>query len=139
MQIRVYNNIDGLIYGVTSSGGNADAGTIYSLDPNTGTRKTVYSFKTSSSADGFCPETGLTMFIDNKLYGVTTTGGDYNKGVVFSFDPITKVESVVHSFNGSEGNDAKQLYTYESSLYGATHSGGAYNKGTVFKLTFGRN
>ena len=59
--------------------------------------------------------------------------------MVFSFDPITKVESVVHSFNGSEGNYAKQLYTYESSLYGATHSGGAYNKGTVFKLTFGSN
>ena len=81
---------NGLLYGTTSKGGAAGAGTIFQVDPTTGAEKVLYSF--TGAADGAAPVTELT-FANNIFYGTTSAGGVTNSncatgcGTVFKFTP----------------------------------------------------
>ena len=75
---------NGLIYGTTSQGGTSNFGTVYTIDPATGTEATLYSF--ANGTDGGNPEGGLTQS-HGSFYGTTTTGGANGTGTVFSFSP----------------------------------------------------
>jgi uncharacterized repeat protein (TIGR03803 family) len=60
-------------------------------------------------------------------------------GTVFKLAPGANgkwTETVLHSFNGKDGNDPPSAVTFDSSgnLYGTTQAGGAHDFGTVFKL-----
>jgi len=106
--------------------------------------KSIYSFA-DNNVDGSKPN-DLVAFRDSKgklqYYGTTESGGANGGGTVFSIDPTTGKESVVHSF-GVESNDGSrpaagliaELYTTGTTiLYGTTESGGANGRGTVFTI-----
>jgi len=79
---------NGLFYGMTYGGGTGYGGTIFQMDTN-GNLTTLYSFSENDSyvyADGNGPEDTLVQGTDGNFYGTTTSGGDYNKGTVFSFN-----------------------------------------------------
>jgi uncharacterized repeat protein (TIGR03803 family) len=68
----------GLLYGVTETGGAAELGTVFSLDPATGRFTTVYSF------DGTVGDTPLGGLVASggALFGTTLNQyGDYRGGV----------------------------------------------------------
>jgi len=86
---------NGLLYGMTSGGGDDYGGTIFQMDTN-GTLITLYSFPYDDSYiyfDGNAPEATLVQGTDGNFYGTTSSGGDYNKGTVFSFSLTPPVVS----------------------------------------------
>jgi uncharacterized repeat protein (TIGR03803 family) len=146
-------NVGGTLYGTTQIGGNGagsgcnqGCGTVFSIDPKTGVEKMLYAFQgdinctnNSGTCDGSYPWGGL-IDLDDMLYGTTTTGGMCNAcGTVFSLDPKTGVEKVLHSFQGG-ANDGDTPYAglidVKGTLYGTTLNGGNNNCGcgTVFSI-----
>jgi len=138
-------DVKGILYGTTAAGGNAsDFGTAFSLDPRTGAVSVLHTFCSEQNCtDGARPEAGL-VDINGKLYGTTESGGATDWGTVFSLDPATGAETVIHSFC-SRGNCADgsfplaDLIAVGRELYGTTYYGGGagcsdYGCGTVFEI-----
>jgi len=147
--VTMLTDVNGILFGTTYKGGtntncptNPGCGTLFSVDPSTGTATTLYSFCIKKNcSDGEMPWTTL-LKMKGVLYGTTTAGGancrgDGGCGTVFSFDPSTKVEKVRYSFagNGTDGaNPFAGPINVNGSLYGTTSAGGKSNNGTVFAL-----
>ena len=140
-------DVSGTLYGTTGGGGSSGCngegcGTVFSLDPATGTETVVYSFCSKGNcADGATPYAGL-LDMNGMLYGTTVYGGVNNNGTLFSIDPGNGTETVLYSFC-SKGNCADGANPYASliemngTLYGTTHYGGTHRAGTVFSFTPG--
>ncbi|WP_109831303.1 choice-of-anchor tandem repeat GloVer-containing protein [Reichenbachiella versicolor] len=120
---------DGLLYGVTFTGGVNDKGTIFSYDPEVGTYEVLYHFVGDGVSDRANPSKTLLEGSDGKLYGVT---GSYSgNSSIFSFDPRDKTFALLHKFSGTpnsliEGN--------AGVLYGSTLRGGSSDKGVLFSF-----
>ena len=123
----------GSLYGVTSAGGTAQAGTVFKIDAQ-GNETVMYSFLGQS--DGFEP-TSLIWGSNGDFYGTTSGGGVSNRGTVFKLDSAGS-ETVLYSFAGfpTDGDApiGKLVRDVEGNLYGTTFMGGLTNQGTVFKL-----
>jgi uncharacterized repeat protein (TIGR03803 family) len=74
----------GNIFGTTTNGGTAGAGTVFRIDTR-GRETVLYAF--GGGSDGANPNAGLTADGSGKLYGTTVVGGAYGQGVVFSLKP----------------------------------------------------
>jgi uncharacterized repeat protein (TIGR03803 family) len=128
--------VNGLIYG-TTTGSNAnpcitDCGTIFSVDPTSGTETVLYSF--GGGTDGASPNTGLT-YSNGYFYGVTFRGGAKNRGTVFRFDLANGVETVLKSLGGAPGSGPdSNLIVVGDTLYGTTFYGGQNHAGTAFRM-----
>jgi uncharacterized repeat protein (TIGR03803 family) len=94
--------------------------------------------------DGEAPTGGL-IDVNGTLYGTTAWGPNCPKvgtagcGTVFSIDPTTRAETVVHSFGKGKDGTAPlaTLIDVNGTLYGTTSGGGANctgGCGTVFAL-----
>jgi uncharacterized repeat protein (TIGR03803 family) len=127
-------DVEGTLYGTTTSGGNYSRGTVFSVS-TAGNEKVLYSFGTNGVRDGGQPSSALTN-VKGTLYGTTARGGSHgNVGTVFSIT-TNGTEKVVHSFNGSGGSQpVAGLKNIDGVLYGTTSMGGANNLGTVFSMT----
>lgn len=69
---------DGYLYG-TTSGGDSSYGTIYRIDPSTGSLQYVFKFPTDGSVGGG-PYAGLVQGTDGALYGTSDGGVGQNTG-----------------------------------------------------------
>lgn len=130
--------VNGMLYGTTYYGGETGAGTVFALDPSTNTEKVLYSFASQASPDGWNPYGGM-VNVNGTLYGTTVEGGGVpgsdGVGTVFAFNPTTGTETLVHSFNGSDGRAPYAgLIAMKGRLYGTTASGGSADRGTVFSV-----
>ena len=78
---------DGLLYGLTSAGGEYGQGTVFSIDPldtNADQCTDVYDFAgVPVHAGGIYPKFGLVIDGD-VLYGTTYYGGSADGGTIFS-------------------------------------------------------
>jgi uncharacterized repeat protein (TIGR03803 family) len=129
--------VAGTLYGTTSAGGAHYSGTVFAFNPATGTETLVYSFQ--GGKDGAAPFDSLT-YAANALFGVTNYGGSRGRGTVFSLDPSTGAETVLHTFT----SDKRGVYptggalNIHGKLYGTTYYGGSnecfYGCGTVFSV-----
>jgi uncharacterized repeat protein (TIGR03803 family) len=127
-------NVADRLYGTTGSGGSDNEGTVFSIDLTSGKERVLYSFN-GSTAGGYSPETPL-INVGGKLYGTTGYGGAFKNGVLFSFDPKTHTETVLHAFTGgADGGSPGVLIHIGGVLYGTTATGGGDSRGTVFALT----
>ncbi|HTT82893.1 MAG TPA: choice-of-anchor tandem repeat GloVer-containing protein [Rhizomicrobium sp.] len=83
-------NVDGMLYGTTGDGGIGNCndnyadgcGTVFSVNPRTGTEKVIYSFQ-NNGTDGTNPVAGV-ISIRGIIYGTTEYGGSFGAGTVFS-------------------------------------------------------
>jgi uncharacterized repeat protein (TIGR03803 family) len=126
--------VNGTLYGTTSYGGDdamckgEGCGTVFSLDPGTGSERTLYTFCTSGSdcRDGAEPFANL-IYFHGKLYGTTAWGGPNDAGEIFTIDPATSAFKVIHSFgSGPDGGyPYAGLLDVHGTLYGTTAFGGA--------------
>jgi uncharacterized repeat protein (TIGR03803 family) len=136
-------DVNGVLYGTTSSGGTYDDGTIFEITTG-GAEHVLYSFK--GFPDGSVPYAGLTE-LDGTLYGTTAYGGAFDdSGTVFALTG-SGVEQVLHSFKGYPDGAVPYsgLTVADGVLYGTTQfGGGAGHKctgrgrlgcGTVFSVT----
>ncbi len=126
----------GRLWGTTLEGGEhvgpglIRRGTIFAVDPASGTETFLYSF--AGMKDGERPYGGL-VAIGGTLYGTTYRGGQgcvvfLGCGTVFSLDPASKTERVLYAFRGSLKDDGAfphaGLIDVDGTLYGTTASGG---------------
>lgn len=130
-------DVKGTLYGTTIIGGDSDNGMVFSLDPNTGKEKMLYSF-----SDAANPAGGL-IDVKGILYG-TTSSGDYGAGAVFGLDVKTDALTTLYSFCGQQdcadgAYPDGGLIDVKGTLYGTTEGGGTtgctgLGCGTVFSL-----
>jgi hypothetical protein len=142
---------DGVIYGITLSGGAADEGTVFSLAPPASpggawTHTVLYNFQ--GGADGALPM-GIVVGPGGVLYGATEQGGGaanckFGCGTVFSLAPPSTpgnpwTETVLHAFTGTPNDGANVkggvVVGPGGVLYGATQGGGSLTGGVVYSLT----
>jgi uncharacterized repeat protein (TIGR03803 family) len=145
-------SVDGMLYGTTHDGGDSGCdgtcGTVFALDPGTGTETVAYAFcQQQYCADGALPSANV-IAVKGMLYGTTPYGGRTgcpqtgDCGTVFSLDPGTGAETVLYAFcsrkNCTDGwGPQAGLIHVKDTLYGTTPGGGANGYGTVFAIKTG--
>jgi len=130
----------GDLYGITSSGGTGDRGTVFKMTTS-GTLTTLYNFCSQSGCtDGASPEATLIQASDGNFYGTTNGGGNYGEGTVFRITQRGTLTSLYSfcSLSGCTDGESPSAGLVEASdgnLYGTTTDGGANRAGTVFRVT----
>ncbi len=125
----VIRDAGGNLYGTTPTGGLADLGIVYKLDP-TGVETELYSF--AGGHDGSSVVGGVVSDGAGSLYGATQNGGPNGAGVVYKVG--AGGETVLYSFTGgSDGGNpyAGVIRDAEGNLYGTTEAGGGAGAGVV--------
>jgi uncharacterized repeat protein (TIGR03803 family) len=143
----------GNLYGVTTSGGVNEGGTVFELSPPTEqgsawTETVLYRFQ--NSPDGASPVAGVILDASGNLYGTTQFGGisvpgceRSTCGVVYELTPPSApgaswTESVLYEFQGfPDGSQPMSRLVFDGAgnLYGTTYAGGAlYGQGSIFQL-----
>ncbi len=125
---------DGLIYGLTTEGGNFNGGTLFQFNPENSSLTVLHQFNTS--LHGNAPIGNLLLHSDGSFYGTTTENGP-EEGTLFRYNLDTGFE-VLHSFNPladgflPEGSLAEDEV---GTIYGFCTQGGGLNGGTAFKYS----
>jgi uncharacterized repeat protein (TIGR03803 family) len=139
----------GNLYGTASSGGNCNrtCGTVFKMVPK-GSSWVFYPLYAFSGPDGETPAARVILGPGGNLYGTTSSGGAYGKGVVFRLQPPATAcksvlcpwtETVLHSFFG--GNDGAYpafgdlTFDKAGNIYGTTPEGGSSGNGMVYELS----
>lgn len=119
------------LWGAASGGGTGGGGVIYSYDMNTGVYTDEFDL---NSTTGTIPYGNPIFHSDGKLYGLTTSGGLYGAGALYSYDVSNGIITNVQNFDGSNGSNAKGslIEGSDGNLYGMTSSGGGYGVGVIF-------
>jgi uncharacterized repeat protein (TIGR03803 family) len=139
------------LYGVTTTGGAHDAGTVFQLAQTAGSwsESVLYSFCSQAlCSDGRIPGAGLLADGDGHLFGTTSqsdvTGGTGGSGVAFELTKgsgNTWSETVLHDFCPTEpctdamDPDTALVMDGAGNLYGTGATGGGHHSsGAVFKI-----
>ncbi len=125
---------DGKFYGVNSTGGRSNNGTVFSLNVNGGAFTALNTF--TGASQGKMPEGGLVQARDGNFYGTTNTGGGGAYGTLYQVIPTTGKLAVLANFTNGDpgGNPVGALVEgIDGLLYGTAQYGGADNDGTIFR------
>jgi len=125
---------NGSVYGLASSGGIYNIGTLISYNPINNTFTKLFDFNDTL---GSTPMGDLIQASNGKLYGMTNVGGAWNDGVIFSYDPVQNSYSKLFDFKGfysADGSnpDGNLLHASNGLLYGMTSTGGNNKVGALF-------
>ncbi|GAA4804969.1 hypothetical protein GCM10023330_09240 [Litoribaculum gwangyangense] len=119
------------MYGITSSGGSNNTGTMYKFNPQTNNVEIIYHF---NQDDGAHPNAPLIQADNGNLYGLTNLGGTNNNGVLFQYNLSTNTFSKLLDFESitSGAGPAFLMQASNGKLYGISLIGGINDKGTLF-------
>jgi uncharacterized repeat protein (TIGR03803 family) len=122
----------GNLYGTTPSGGPANNGMVYKLDPS-GQLTVLYSF--TGAADGGRPVAGVTLDTAGNIFGTTVLGGASDGGVAFKLNAVGQ-ETVLLSFGNEGPPDTGLVRDPVGNLFGATGPPGYgyIGDGVAYKL-----
>ena len=123
---------NGKLYGLTSAGGINNSGTLFRMNPDSGTFTKLHDFAALAK-----PEGKLIQASDGKLYGLTYGGGTSGAGTIFSFDTTTNLHTTLYNLQfGSLPIYPVGGFVQANNglLYGMSHSGGLNSKGTLFSF-----
>src|SRR5581483_4064102 len=121
-----------ILYGTTSAGGDSSYGTVFNLNTDGTSFKSLYSFIGPPNPQAGGSVQGLVLLVD-RLYG-TARGMDW---VLFAVNSDGTGLSVLPTFTGGSdgGSPLGDMIVEGNTLYGtASSGGGASSEGTVFKL-----
>lgn len=122
------------LFGMTGNGGASDKGVFYEFNLSNNTYIKRHEFGTIT---GSLPLGGaMQSTVNNKIYGMTTSGGANNGGVIFSYDIPTTTFSIVHDFSFFTGWTPFGTLRQASNglLYGMAFGGGTGGYGVIFSL-----
>lgn len=127
---------DGLLYGVTNSGGIDAAGVIFKFNPEDGSYTKLRDFST----EGRKPFQGF-IAVNDKFYGMTSQGGTNDDGVIYEYSPADNSVVTLHNFSMAEGATPLGVLTAATNgkLYGMTLTGGANSNGVIFEFDLSNN
>lgn len=119
-------------YGLAKNGGSYNKGTMFEWDPVTN----IYIKKIDfDGTNGSSPRGSLSVSVNgHMLYGMTAEGGNYNKGVIFEWDPTVNTITKYFDFDDVNGaNPQGSLTLMGNKYYGMTAIGGNHNLGVAFE------
>ena len=87
---------DNQLYGTAISGGTNSMGVLYHYNALTETFTKLLNFDGNNT--GSYPQSTLMRASDDMIYGTTSAGGQYDFGVMFSYDPVTDNYSTLHEY-----------------------------------------
>src|SRR5580698_1306845 len=89
------------LYGMTFSGGESNAGTIFQMNTSGSSFSSDFSFPVSQSVGSY-PNNKLIQANNDLLYGMTAYGGTGGLGTMFLYD-ISTLGTVItiHNFDGN--------------------------------------
>jgi uncharacterized repeat protein (TIGR03803 family) len=132
--------MNGTLFGTTTEGGGCSlegglgCGTVFRVSTS-GLESVIYAFQGKPDAQN--PTSGPVTDLNGTWYGVTTSGGTYGDGAIYTINAYGQ-EQVVYSFQGGS-SDGKfpvgQLLDLNGTLYGTTTDGGSGGFGTIFAFT----
>jgi uncharacterized repeat protein (TIGR03803 family) len=133
----------GHLFGLTFEGGIANRGIAFELTPPASgsmdwAETILHSFR---GHDGEAPVGALVLSGDGRLYGVTSSGGDFGDGTLFQLaqGPLEWVHKSLFEFSLANGTGASPLdglaFGPAGALIGTTSAGGPYGNGTVFEIS----
>lgn len=127
---------NGKFYSMTTAGGNNNLGVMFSYDPATQAYEKLLDFDYTLGAR---PWGNLEPTANGKLYGMTSGGGAYYRGVLFSYDIATAAYSKLEDFNDVDGTGpyGSVAIASDGKLYGGTYAGGKGNRGILFSYNPG--
>jgi uncharacterized repeat protein (TIGR03803 family) len=122
---------NGKFYSMTWTGGNSNLGVIFSYDPASNDYKKL---KDLDYTTGSHPRSNLIQAGNGELYGMTSEGGGYYRGVLFSYNITTATYIKLKDFDGVDGANpyGSLSLSSDNKLYGCTYSGGTGDKGVFF-------
>ncbi len=147
-------------YGMTRAGGKNDVGVIFSfssicsfLSSKCQTKfKTLHDFSCPGNStpncvdknNGATSDHGTLVQYNSTLFGLTTYGGKFGNGVIFSIHTNGNQFTILHNFGDPSTHDGINPYgslmLNGTTLYGTTRLGGNKGNGTVFQIdTSGNN
>ncbi len=124
------------LYGMTSSGGTLDRGTIFKINTSGAGFALLHSFSIETT-DGTSPVSSL-IFGGTKLYGMTQVGGAGYYGTIFQINTNGTDFELLHSFDFDAGaypygDLIRKVSTkYGTMLYGMTNYNNGTNDGVIF-------
>jgi len=108
---------DGNLYGATTAGGEAGAGTLYRIS-SSGTFELIHQFNVG---DGKAPFAELLLGRDDNLYGVASEGGANGAGTFYRLTP-DGIFFLLQSFPTGWNPRAKLVEADDGNFYGPTHA-----------------
>ncbi|MBV9569754.1 MAG: hypothetical protein JO056_00750 [Alphaproteobacteria bacterium] len=126
------------LYGTAYEGGTNGRGTVFSVNPKTGSMQTLHIF--AGGQDGQHP-VGDLAYLYGRLYGTTETGGGNGNcpqscGTIYVVETNSGLEAVLVAFGGSQQHDGAYpqagLTELDGVFYGTTSRGGEADVGTAF-------
>jgi uncharacterized repeat protein (TIGR03803 family) len=125
-------NLNGILYGETYSKAKYGVGSLYAFNPATG--QVTKEFDMVGALNGSNP-IDLVAMPNGRLYGITSTGGNNNFGILYEYDPSKNVLVKKIDFDENSGFPLNSLTpTSRGTLLGSTFSGGVNNMGTLFEF-----
>jgi uncharacterized repeat protein (TIGR03803 family) len=101
---------NGKLYGMTKEGGAFNKGVIYEYDIASNTLNKKIDF---NGTNGAIPLGELTLGSNGLFYGVTSEGGNFDKGVLFEWNSTTNNLVIKQSFSGTDGSSPKYISLIE--------------------------
>jgi uncharacterized repeat protein (TIGR03803 family) len=136
---HLVQHTNGNLYGTTFGGGVNGAGVILEFDPSDGSYTKVFDFE--GPVTGNQNQNVMIMASNNKMYGVSFSGGSNGVGTFWEFDPAGPTFTKRHDFltptTGS--NPDGNLVEVGGKIYGTTNGGGTTTAGTIFEFDPGTN
>lgn len=136
-QYGIYSDIieatDGFFYGTFAGGGSNGDGSVFKLDPASGSLSVLHDFDGTGGAG---PWGGVSQGVDGSFYGTTGSGGSYGVGVVYRLDQSGNF-SVLHEFDGIGGGAVPEhgvLQGSDGNFYGSVYSDNNRDAGIIYKL-----
>ena len=129
------------LYGMTTSGGSANSGTIFAMNLDGSGYTMLHSFA-GGAGDGAYPSGSLTL-VGTTLLGMTLRGGATNSGALFGIGTDGSGFQLLDSFAGAPADGANPRYGHltlsdnKLTVYGMTRSGGSADQGVIFSRAIG--
>ncbi len=128
-QFSLTQSGNGNFYGIISD-------LIFEFNPNTNVykRKFIIGLSNNSNVYGRNPSGDLIPTSSGSYYGVAKDGGQYDKGVLFEYNPYTNDYTPKIYFNGTLGDEPWSApLPANNKYYGVTFRGGSSNSGVLYE------
>lgn len=128
---------NGKLYGMTTTGGSTNEGTLFSYDPANNTFVKLLDLNSPLCRN---PQASLVEASNGKLYGISYVlyNGNFLQGSIFSYDISTNAATTVATTNFSQGAGpfGGLIQADNGKLYGMANYGGTGNNlfGTIFSF-----
>jgi uncharacterized repeat protein (TIGR03803 family) len=128
----------GDLFGTTTSGGTANAGSVFELQKSGG-GYTLITLASFSPSGGYDPVGGVVRDASGNLFGTTQSGGTSGNGTLFEVKNGSGAVTTLANFSGANGGMPTDglLLDGSGNLFGTALVGGSYGQGTVFELPNG--